>query len=142
VEVKLCYKTYDCKLSAGACKYFTDKTGLDLQTVFGDYIEKSIDLQGVSLINRMQSLSRLYTRGIASLALYSIIKPLNDSVELEEIEDATYRVSWQLSDRPDDLSEPWPVVMLDIAFQINDYFNNNIPKKKVDTSGEQVNKTK
>ena len=132
MDVKICYKTYDCKLSAGACKYFTDKTGLDLQTVFGDYVEKSIELQGVSLISRMQSLSRLYNREIASLALYSIIKPENESVDLCEIEDATFRVSWQLSDRPDDLSEPWPIVMLQVGFDINEYFNNNIPKKKAD----------
>ena len=133
IDVKICYKTYDCKLSAGACKYFTDKTGLDLQTVFGDYVEKSIELQGVSLISRMQTLSRLYNREIASLALYSIIKSENESVDLCEIEDATFRVSWQLSDRPDDLSEPWPIVMLQVGFDINEYFNNNIPKKKADT---------
>ena len=120
-------------MTAGACKYFTDKTGLDLQTVFGDYVEKSIELQGVSLISRMQSLSRLYNREIASLALYSIIKPENESVDLCEIEDATFRVSWQLSDRPDDLSEPWPIVMLQVGFDINEYFNSNIPKKKADT---------
>jgi hypothetical protein len=132
VDVKICYKKYDCKLSVGACKYFTDKTGLDLQTVFGDYVEKSIELQGVSLISRMQSLSRLYNREIASLALYSIIKPENESVDLCEIEDATFRVSWQLSDRPDDLSEPWPIIMLQVGFDINEYFNNNIPKKKAD----------
>jgi hypothetical protein len=42
-------------------------------------------------------------------------------------------VSWQLSDRPDDLSEPWPIIMLQVGFDINEYFNNNIPKKKADT---------
>lgn len=134
MQIKLCYKKYDWKLSAGACKYFSDQTGLDLQTVFGDYIEKSIEIQGVALITRMQVLSKLYSRKVASLALYSIIKEASESIDLCEIEDATFRVSWQLSDRPDDLSEPWPIVMLETAFYINEYFNSNIPKKKADTS--------
>lgn len=132
--IKLCYKEYDWKISNGACKSFFDKTGLDLQTVFADYIEASIDTAGKSLISRMQIFSRLYSRDVASKALFAIIKPVNDGVSLSEIEDATYRVSWQISDRPDDLSEPWPLVMLNASLQINDYFNANIPKKKADTS--------
>ena len=132
--IKLCYKEYDWKLSNEACKSFFDKTGLDLQTVFGDYIEASLETSGKSLISRMQIFSRLYSRDIASKALFSIIKPVNDGVPLSEIEDATYRVSWMISDRPDGLSEPWPIVMFDTALQINDYFNKNIPKKKAATS--------
>ena len=66
----------------------------------------------------MQSLSKLYSRKIATKALHAVIKAADDSIPLAEIEDACYRVSWQLSDKPDDLSEPWP--------------NNNLPKKKAD----------
>ena len=128
--IKLCYKEYDWKISGGACKSFFDKTGLDLQTVFCDYIEASIEADGKSLLSKMQIYSRLYSRDIASKALYSIIKPVNDGVSIAEIDDATYRVGWIIRDRPDDLSEPWPFVMLDTAFKINDYFNANIPKKK------------
>ena len=132
--IKLCYKEYDWKISNEACKSFFDKTGLDLQTVFGDYVEASIETNGKSLISRMQIFSRLYSRKVASLALFSIIKPVNNSVSLAEIDDGTYRVSWQISDRPDDLSEPWPIVMYQTALSINEYFNANIPKKKADIS--------
>tara|TARA_R110000851_G_scaffold13383_1_gene45820 strand:- start:393 stop:800 length:408 start_codon:yes stop_codon:yes gene_type:complete len=132
--IKLCYKEYDWKITQGACKSFFDKTGLDLHTVFGDYIDASIDTQGQTLIGRMQKFSKLYSRDIACKALHAIIYAANDEVKLIEIEDATYRVSWQLSDRPDDMSEPWPFVMLVTAFGINEYFNNNIPKKKADSS--------
>lgn len=129
--IKLCYKEYDWKLTNGACKSFFDKTGLDLQTVFADYITAWVDLpENISLMNRMQVFSKIQTRDVASKALHSIIKPCCDGVSLDEISDATFRVSWILSERPDDLSEPWPLVMLDAALQINDYFNANIPKKK------------
>jgi hypothetical protein len=132
--IKLCYKEYDWKLSNEACKSFFDKTGLDLQTVFGSYIDACQETVDRSLISRMQILSKLYPRDVACKALHSIIKPVSDGVSLSEIEDGTYRVSWMISDRPDDLSEPWPFVMLNTALKINEYFNANIPKKKADIS--------
>lgn len=131
--IHLCYKKYEWKVTQGACKSFFDKTGLDLHTVFGDYIDASLESQGKTLIGRMQTLSRLHSRHIASIALHSIISSVNKDVEIEEVEDATYRVSWQLSDRPGDLSEPWPMVMLSTALSINEYMNANLPKKKADT---------
>tara|TARA_R110000850_G_scaffold25233_6_gene72980 strand:- start:55 stop:453 length:399 start_codon:yes stop_codon:yes gene_type:complete len=130
--IHLCYKKYEWKITEGAHKYFTDKTGLDLLIVFGDYIEASFKTDGVNLIQRMQIYGKLYTREVVNYALHSIISSINPDVELKEIEDATYRVSWQLSDRPDDLSEPWCVVMYHTALEINDYMNKNLPKKKAD----------
>jgi len=131
--IKLCYKEYEWKLTQGACKSFFDKTELDLYAVFGDYIDASLATQGQTLIGRMQTFSKLYSRDIANKAFHAIISAENPDVKLNEIEDATYRVSWQLSDRPDDLSEPWPIVMYQTALAINDYLNKNIPKKKADT---------
>ena len=43
-----------------------------------------------------------------------------------------YRVSWLPSDRTDTLSEPWPLVMIDIANQVNSYFTENMAVKKKD----------
>ena len=129
--IKLCYKEYEWKASNGACKSFSDKTGLDLHTVFGDYITACMNMQdGLGLLEQMQVYAHLHSRKIAGLALHSIIKPCDSGVSLEEIDDATYRVSWVLSDRPDDLSEPWPFVMLSTALEMNDYLNSNMPKKK------------
>lgn len=130
--IHLCYIKYEWKITEGAHKYFTDKTGLDLLTVFGDYIKASFETEGVNLITRMQIYSHLYTREIVNYALHSIIAAVNPDVELKEIEDGTYKVSWQLSDRPDDLSEPWSIVMYNTALEINDYMNKNLPKKKAD----------
>ena len=131
--IHLCYKSYEWKLTQGACKSFFDKTGLDLYTVFGDYINASLDSQGQTLIGRMQAFSKLYSRDIANKALHAIISAENIEVKINEIEDATYRVSWQISNRPDELSEPWPIVMYQTALAINDYMNKNIPKKKAGT---------
>lgn len=128
--IKLCYKEYDWKLTIGACKKFFELTGLDLQTVYGDYIDAALNMQGVSIIGRMQALAKLYSRDVASKALHCIISANDESIPLAEIEDATFRVSWVVADRPDDLSEPWPLIMLATAYDINEYFNTNLPVKK------------
>jgi len=135
--IKLCYKEYDWKISNGACRSFKEKTGKDLKGFFASYIVAQINLpEDVSLFERTEIFREVQTREDACQALYCIISAAQDGVSLTEIEDATYRVSWMLSERPDDLSEPWPLEMLNTAFAINDYLSSNIPKKKADISEE------
>lgn len=138
--IKLCYKSYDWKISNGACRSFKEKTGKDLMGVFAAYIVSSFNLkEGISTFERCEVLRALHEEisedgaiitssfDIAAKALHSIIQ---DEVSLDEIYDAMFRVSWTVSDRPDDLSEPWPVVMYQVALEINKYMNENLPPKK------------
>ena len=132
--IKLCYKEYDYKITNGACKSFFDKTGLDLQIVLAEYIAENYAHPEQTLLQRMVTLGKLHSRDIVNHALYAVIKPCHSEVSLDEICDATYRIGWQLSERPDDMSEPYPVVMWNLALDYNEYCNNNIPadtKKKV-----------
>tara|TARA_R110000764_G_scaffold108688_4_gene194606 strand:- start:908 stop:1330 length:423 start_codon:yes stop_codon:yes gene_type:complete len=129
--IKLCYKEYEWKASTEACKSFSDKTGLDLKSVFFDYLVCAINTpKGISLTDRMQMYSNVHSEKIAVTALHCIIKAGSDGVSIDEIADGCNRVGWLLSERPDDLSEPWPFVMVNTALDINSYFNANIPKKK------------
>lgn len=135
-EINLCYKAYSWKLSNFAYKAFENDTGLDLGVVFDSYLLKSIEIQGQPLLSRHHELAKLYTRGIASRALHAIISTANDGIKLAEIEDATFLVGGVLTERPDDLSESWPLVMLDAAHKIFEYSNANMPvKKKEGTEG-------
>ena len=68
--------------------------------------------------------------------MHSMIREVDKTIPIAEIEDATYRVGWMASDRDDDLSEPWAMVMVSTALQINDYFMDNLNVKKPDTSVE------
>lgn len=133
MEFKLCYKTYPFKISQGACKRFFEQTGLDLQTVFLTYICKFHGSQESTTGDRLVEMSNLYSRDVACKAMYSIIKEESDGVSISELEDATFRVSWTASDRDYDLSEPWPLVMVDIGLKINDYFSELADGKKPDT---------
>jgi len=136
MEFKLCYKTYPFKISQGACKRFFEQTGLDLQTVFLTYICKFTETSKQVAGDRLVSLSNLYSRDIACKAMYHIIKEEKDGISIAELEDASFRVSWVASDRDDDLSEPWPLVMVSIGLLINDYFSEHLNVKKSDTSAE------
>lgn len=138
MEFNLCYKSYPFKISQGSCKRFFEKTGLDLQTVFLTYICKFHDtkLRELRAGDRLVELSNLYSRDIACKAMYEIIKEEADGVSIAELEDASFRVSWVESDRDDNLSQPWPLVMVDIGLKINDYFTENLNVKKLDTSAE------
>ena len=136
MKIKLCYKEYPIKMSLGACKAFSDKTGLDLQTVLMEYIAKCSDNSDKTLMGRMVSFAKIYNRSVACDAIHALINGGGAGVSLDEIQDATYRVGWAVSERDDDISEPWPMVMLDAALQVNDYFVKNTSQKKTGISVE------
>jgi hypothetical protein len=136
--IKLCYKEYDWKASNEACKTFFDKTGLDLKTVFGDYIVACMKMpEGTGQFEQAQIYKHIHNERTAAIALHCIIKAAETGVSIEEVSDAISRVSWVISERPDGLSEPWPFVMLNTALGINDYENANLPKKKEAVTGAE-----
>ena len=134
MEIHLAYKRYPYKITLNACKKFYEQTGLDLQTVFLKYISAAANSKELSIAERLIGFSELYSREVACKAMHCMIREENTSIPLAEIEDGTFRVSWLASDREDTLSEPWPLVMVNTALQINDYFSENLHIKKSDTS--------
>jgi len=133
MEIKLCYKTYPFKISLAACKAFYDATGEDLQYILLKYIEASMDTKGLALLPRTAAFLAVVKFEVAAQAIFALVRTENKSIPLDEIRDGMFRVSWLPSDRTDELSEPWPMVMLGIAVQVNKYFEQNIPVKKKDT---------
>lgn len=130
--IKLCYKEYPFKISLAACKAFFDRTGKDLQCVLLMYLEACKDSVEMDLVSRMAFFHKVCDFETASYAMYCLIQTENKSIPLAEIQDGMYRVSWLPSERSDVLSEPWPLVMVDIATQVNEYFSTNMPVKKKD----------
>ncbi len=133
MKFKLAYKEYPFSISLASCKRFTDASGLDLHPVMMDYIHKFTELKDASILDRLTQLSKLYSRDVACHLFMSITDKEKD-IPLEEFQDATFRVSWIQSSRDDDLSEPWPLVIVALAMQVNKYINENLHVKKKDTS--------
>jgi hypothetical protein len=131
MEFKLAYKSYSYGMSLASCKRFTDATGLDLHPVLMGYIHKFTELKDASILDRLTQLSKLYSREVAC-HLFMSITDKESHATLEEFQDATFRVSWVQSSRDDDLSEPYPLVIVGIAMEVNRYINENIHVKKKD----------
>lgn len=136
LKIKLHYKEYKAKITLNACKSFYDATKLDLQIVLADYIACSLDNTEQSLIARLSTLGNLHSRDIVCEALYAMISEGQDGISLEELQDATFNAGWQpTNEDPKGFCQPYPVVMLQLAYNYNAYFNNNLAgKKKVSTS--------
>ena len=128
--IKLCYKQYPWKITGGSIRKFKEATGKDLMGFFSSYIVADIKKGDVSVFEYTEILRNVHSIEDATKALHCIITAAQDGIPLIEIEDAAERVGWTISDRPDDLSEPWPVEMLRVAHEINLYLNENIPLKK------------
>jgi len=131
--IKLCYKEYPFKISLAACKAFFDATGKDLQCILLMYLQACKDSMDIeNLVDRMTFYHKVCDFQTASYAIYCLAQTENKSIPLAEIQDGMFRVSFLPSDRSDELSEPWPLVMTDIATQVYDYFSENMPVKKKD----------
>lgn len=128
--IKLCYKSYPFKISLASCKAFYDATGEDLQYLLMKYIESCRDTLELDLLARMSAFLSVCKFEVAAKAIHSLVKTEDPTISLDEIRDGMYRVSWLPSERTDDLSEPWPLVMIDIANQVNVYFSSNMEVKK------------
>lgn len=135
--IKLCYKAYPFKVSLNACKAFYDATGDDLQYLLLRYIDKCRETTEMDLLSRMNAFLGVCNFETAAQAIHALIRTEDKSIPLDEIRDGMFRVSWLPSERTDDMSEPWCMVMLSIATQVNDYFNKNIPVKKKGTKAKQ-----
>ena len=142
MEIKLCYKTYPFQITLGACKEFYDKTGEDLQNILLKYIQVSVASREMNLLERMGAFMSVTSFDTAAHAIHALIRTENKNIPLDEVRDGMFRVSWLPSERTDDLSEPWVMVMLSIATQVNDYFVQNLPVKKKDTKRKPKRKAK
>lgn len=132
MTIKLCYKEYDYKMNLAACKSFYEQTGKDLTYILMGYIEACRATVGMQSVERLRHFSGLETFETISKLFHCLIKQEDKSIPLVEIQDAMYRVSWMPSDEDDSkLCEPWPLVVVDLATQINEYYSQLDKKKAV-----------
>lgn len=142
MEIKLCYKVYPFRITLGACKEFYDNTGKDLQHVLLKYISACAESREMALLERMNHFLSVESFEVCAHAIHALVRTENTHIPLNEIRDGMFRVSWLPSERSDELSEPWVMVMLDIATQVNGYFQQNIPVKKKDTEAKKPSSKK
>ena len=131
MEFKLGYKAYPFSISLATCKRFTDATGLDLHDVLMDYIHAYSEVSTEKDLKKVSVMSKVHSRAIACNVFYALSNKEKE-IPLAEFQDATYLTSWFRSEVIDEMSEPWPLVLVSVAMDINKYINDNLHVKKKD----------
>lgn len=130
MEFKLCYKPYDCKMSLGAMKAFKEATGRDLWGTLIEFILVYHDGKGLSVFDLCRRLYQTVDFETGSQAFYCMAKECNKNLSLDEIQDGMFHVGWRPSERPDDMSEPWPIILVQLAMDVDQYFTELASEKK------------
>lgn len=130
MALKLCYKEYPYKMSLAAMKQFKQATGQDLWCTLLKFMECYALTKDDVLITRMRKLYETVDFDTAAQLFYSLVKAESKEIPIEEIEDAMFKVGWLPTDRPTDLSEPWPLMLVVIAHEINKEFEQEISEIK------------
>ena len=128
--IKLCYKSYQYKMSLGAMKQFKAATGKDLWCTLLQYMECWTVNAGDPALIRLRKLYEMVDFDTASHLFHSLIRAEDKAFYLEEIEDGMFKVGWMSTDRPSDMSEPYPLVLLQVAHEINEQFTVDVSKVK------------
>jgi len=123
MQFKLCYKSYGWKMSLDAMKQFKSKTGKDLWFTLVSFLEAYIENEGKPVLTLMKSLYNCVDFETASQILHVLAQQEDKSIELEQIQDAMYRVGWRpVEDENSEFIQPYPIVLFDIAKQIDKQF--------------------
>lgn len=128
--IKLCYKEYDYKLTLGAIKGFKKDTGEDILFILSKLLEVWQESIGASQRSRINQLYSVCDFELSAYAFYHLIKSKQDSIPLIEIEDAMFRVGVVPNNVDDEYCVPWPVVLVDLAYNIEQDFLAEMPAKK------------
>jgi hypothetical protein len=136
MELRLCYKTYPCKMNLAAMRQFKAKTNKDLWCTLITFLECYIMNQSKPTLTLMKALYQCVDFETASEAFHALIKQGESSIELEQIQDAMFRVGWRPCDEEDsEFIQPWPLVLFDVAQKIDAEFREALGdiKKKAPT---------
>lgn len=135
--IKLAYIDYPYKISIGAIKQFYDKTGLDLDNVLYEYLLAYREVpEGSDQIKQTALMSRVCSKVNAAELFHAIFQAKNSCVSLAEVQDGMQRVTGRHNPDAEECSHPWPLVLVQLAYDVDEYNYNNIGgcKKKADSS--------
>ena len=128
--MKLCYKEYTYKMSLGAMKQFKQATGKDLWCTLLQFMEcYALSNEDATLV-RIRKLYEVLDFETAAQLFHALIRAGNKSIPIEEIEDGMFKVGWLPSERADNMSEPWPLVLVLLSHEINKQFTADASELK------------
>ena len=133
--IKLAYIEYDWKISLAAKRKFKERTNLDLMNTLWAFVTAHRSTTGMDDLEVMRVLTGVCDELDAADVFYCLFSEANSCISADEIADGMERTSGLSVE--DGLSQPWPLVLVKLAYDVEEYYRNiNKPKKKADTSEE------
>lgn len=118
-------------MSLGAMKSFHSLSGLDMWCTLLKFRECFYLGAEKPTITRLTELNGIIDFHTAAKLIHCLVKVENNFIPLAEIEDAMFRSGWGFSEDED--AQPWTVLVVKLANDIDQEFEQSTPKKKADT---------
>ena len=133
MKFTLFYKDYSFKPTLSAMKEFKESTGKDLWASLMGYISvytscaKSTDKNVADMLILLADVLDFVE---AAQLFYCLAKQENNSLTLQEIEDAMFHAGILKNNEAGNKAEPYTIVLYQLALQINEYHNQLHSEKK------------
>lgn len=129
--MKLCYKEYDVRITIEDILNFKRKTGKDLYATVLGILAVFIETKGAaSEAERMAKLHSAIDFETASFVFSHCLKFGGYAVSVDEARDAMFRVGWRLHDDDNEWMQPYPLVLVELAFELDRQFGEVVEAKK------------
>lgn len=142
--IKLFYIAYDYKMSLGAMRDYTAATNRclwrDLLAVVEAWENSSAAISSDNAMqiasHRIGAICDAVPFNDAAHLFKALIDAAGSRVSIDDIDDGMFRSGLIPSDRPDNCGEPWPLVLVKVAQDINKGMIADVKKKPQAGTGQ------
>jgi hypothetical protein len=117
-------------MTLGAMKQFKDATGKDLWHTLIAFLDEWTKSEKESTLTRCRGVFNTVDFATAAELIHALVKAEDKSIPIAEIEDAMFRVGWLPVDLEDGNVNPYPLILVSIAHQVNSAFSVEIENLK------------
>jgi len=125
-------------MNLSAMKKFKSATGKDLWFTLVSFLECYVENSDKEPLSLMRALYDCVDFELASHALHVLAQEEDKFIELEQIQDAMFRVGWRpVEEDENNFTQPFPLVLVALATDIDKEFSEAITLKKKGLAGCQ-----
>ena len=118
-------------MSLQAMRDFKRATGQDLWFTLVNLLEVYFENLDKPVLTLLKSLYKTVDFDTASHAIHCMIKAEDSSIELEQIQDAMFRVGWRPVENEDsEFRQPYPIVLVQMSKAVDEQLADEVKVKK------------
>lgn len=129
-------------MSLGAMKQFKDATGKDLWHTLLAFLDEWMKSEGKSPLARCRAVYDVVDFETAAELIHALVKAEDKSIPLAEIEDSMFRVGWLPVDLDNGKVNPYPLILVSIAHDVNKLFASEIESVKKSHAATELQENK